>query len=70
MTKMPCQHCKKKCGIPLKCSFCPGEFCVRCRYMEVHKCPGIEEKKKKDLEVLQGRLKYEVQKQSTSFERC
>ena len=67
---MPCQHCKRKCGIPLKCAFCPGEFCMSCRHMDVHKCTGIEEKKKKDLEVLQGRLKYEVAKQSGSFERC
>ena len=67
---MPCQHCKRKCGIPLKCTFCPGEFCMSCRHLDVHKCPGIEEKNKKDLEVLHGRLKYSVLKQAGSFERC
>lgn len=66
---MPCAKCKKKCGVAIKCAFCPGEFCARCRHMEIHECPGIEHKKNIDRQRLQNQLKYDVVKQSGTFQR-
>ena len=50
---MSCQQCKKKCGVPMTCKYCNGEFCMKCFRLEQHNCIGIELKKKeqfKDLE--------------------
>ena len=46
---MPCERCKKKCGIPIDCKYCEGKFCPRCLHLEKHNCPGIEIKINKDL---------------------
>lgn len=49
---MACDCCKRK-GIPIKCAYCPGEFCVRHMPLDAHDCPGVSAKKdlqKKDLE--------------------
>ena len=46
---MPCQLCKKKCGVPIDCKHCSGSFCPRCLHLEKHGCPGLEKKVEKDL---------------------
>ena len=33
---MPCQRCKKKCGVPIDCKYCPGSFCPSCINMTKH----------------------------------
>lgn len=57
---MPCEFCKKKCGIPFDCPYCPGKFCMKCMRLEKHNCPGIEAKKEKDLQALREKLTYET----------
>lgn len=54
---MPCDACKKK-GIPMKCNYCPGQFCTKCIKLCAHKCPGESLKKEKDLEKLEKQLEY------------
>ena len=54
---MPCECCKKK-GIPMKCTYCPGQFCTKCLKLNVHKCPGESLKKEKELEKLEKQLEY------------
>jgi predicted nucleic acid binding AN1-type Zn finger protein len=56
---MPCQKCKKKCGVPMDCNYCNGQFCIKCFRLEVHDCPGQEEKIKKDRENLIKKLEYD-----------
>ncbi len=58
---MPCEYCKKK-GIPMKCNYCPGQFCIKCLKLDEHKCPGVSLKKEKDLENLEKRLEYAPQR--------
>lgn len=55
---MPCQNCKKKCGVPFKCKYCSGEFCIKCLKLEKHKCKGIEIKKIEQLKDLEKKLEY------------
>lgn len=56
---MACQHCKKKCGVPIHCLYCDGHFCPRCTHLERHGCRGIEIKKEKDLKELQKRTTFD-----------
>lgn len=58
MHQMPCQRCKKKCGVPIDCKYCDGSFCPRCTHLERHQCPGIEKKIKKDLTNLEKKVEY------------
>jgi hypothetical protein len=37
-----CLNCKKKCSMPITCVFCCKDFCIYCRYLEVHKCEKID----------------------------
>ena len=39
---MPCENCKKKCGIPIDCAYCDGKICPKCIQLEKHTCPGID----------------------------
>ena len=55
---MPCQLCKKKCGIPIDCLYCEGSFCTRCMHLERHDCPGIETKVKKEITNLDKNVEY------------
>lgn len=54
---MPCDCCKKK-GIPMKCNYCPGQFCTKCLKLDAHKCPGESLKKEKELGKLEKQLEY------------
>ena len=56
---MPCQRCKKKCGVPMNCKYCGGDFCMKCFRLEKHDCTGQEEKMRKDRENLTKRMAYE-----------
>ena len=56
--RMPCQKCKKKCGVPFKCKYCEGEFCIKCLRLEKHECVGIEMKKVEQLKNLEKKLEF------------
>ena len=56
---MPCQKCKKKCGVPMNCKHCKGQFCMNCFRLEKHDCPGQEEKLKIEKENLIKKLAYD-----------
>lgn len=51
MTK--CQKCLRKKGFALNCSECKGVFCTGCIQLELHECPGLVQKVKKDLMILE-----------------
>ena len=55
---MPCQKCKKKCGVPIDCLYCEGSYCPRCIHLERHECPGIKKKIEKDLYHLEKKNEY------------
>ena len=55
---MPCQNCKKKCGIPIDCLYCDGSFCASCTHLERHGCPGIEKKIKKEITNLEKNIEF------------
>ena len=42
---MPCQRCKKKCGVPIDCQYCEGSFCPSCINLSKHECQGADIKK-------------------------
>ena len=45
-----CQSCRKKSIIMTKCS-CENNFCLSCRYPDIHKCTfDFKEKARKSLE--------------------
>lgn len=56
---MPCQLCKKKCGVPIECKYCKGNFCPKCIRLETHDCIGIEKRRKEDRKTLEENLTYE-----------
>jgi predicted nucleic acid binding AN1-type Zn finger protein len=56
---MPCQLCKKKCGVPIECKHCSGNFCPRCLHLEKHGCSGLEKKVEKDLATLEEKTSYQ-----------
>lgn len=37
-----CQHCKKKCAMPMECKQCQIQLCVKCYRPEAHKCEKLE----------------------------
>ena len=43
----------------MDCNYCNGQFCIKCFRLEVHNCPGQEEKIKKERENLIKKLEYE-----------
>ena len=51
-----CLNCKKNCSMPIKCVFCCNDFCVYCRYLEVHKCEKIDASITKSINKLQKDL--------------
>ncbi len=55
---MPCQLCKKKCGVPIECLYCRGNFCPRCTHLEKHNCQGINIKKNKQLAELKNKTEF------------
>lgn len=55
---MACGRCKKK-GIPIKCAYCPGEYCVRCMPLEVHECEGVSLKKDLQKKNLEKKMAFE-----------
>lgn len=38
---MKCQHCGSDTGLPFRCPFCGGLFCVEHRLPEAHMCPNF-----------------------------
>ena len=44
---MPCQRCRKKCGVPIDCKYCEGSFCPSCIQLARHDCQGADIKKMK-----------------------
>ena len=55
---MPCQLCNKKCGVPIECLYCKGNFCPRCTHLEKHNCQGINIKINKQLEELKNKIEF------------
>jgi predicted nucleic acid binding AN1-type Zn finger protein len=55
---MPCRQCKKKCGVPMVCKYCNGEFCMKCFRLEQHNCIGVEMKKMEQLKDLEKKLDF------------
>jgi predicted nucleic acid binding AN1-type Zn finger protein len=53
-----CDNCKKKTPFPNQCPYCPGKFCIKCGHLELHKCPGIDIKKNKDLKNLEKKIEF------------
>ena len=58
-TDMPCDKCKKKCGVPMDCKYCEGQFCMKCFRLEVHDCQGVDIKKIKQSKELAEKLAFE-----------
>ena len=56
---MPCERCKKKCGVPIECLYCKGNFCPRCTHLERHECQGANIKKLKELQILKEKTAFE-----------
>ena len=56
---MACDRCKRK-GIPIKCAYCPGEYCVRCMPLEVHECEGVTLKKELQRKELEKKMAFEA----------
>ena len=56
---MPCQLCKKKCGVPIDCKYCGGSFCPSCLNLTKHDCQGADIKKLKQRKELKDKLAYE-----------
>lgn len=55
---MPCERCKRKCGVPIACLYCSGNFCPRCIHLETHACEGLDMKKTKQLNELAMKTMY------------
>jgi len=55
---MPCQKCKKKCGVPIDCLYCEGSYCPRCIHLPRHECPGIQKKIEKELNHLEKKVEF------------
>lgn len=55
---MPCQKCKKKCGVPIDCKYCTGKYCSGCIQLEKHDCQGCDVKKKLYLNNLEKQLAF------------
>ena len=43
----------------MDCKYCKGQFCMKCFRLEVHNCPGLEDKLKNDRENLSKKLAFE-----------
>lgn len=56
---MPCDLCRKKCGVPIECLYCQGNFCPRCTHLERHNCQGINIKKNKEIHNLKEKTMFE-----------
>lgn len=56
---MPCERCNKKCGVPIECLYCNGNFCPRCTHLERHECQGINIKKLKELDILREKTAFD-----------
>lgn len=56
---MVCGCCKRK-GIPIRCPYCPGEFCINHLQLEEHKCPGVANKQELHKKTLEKQLAFEA----------
>ncbi len=54
---MGCDKCRKK-GIPILCKYCSKSFCTRCIQLEIHKCDGLDDKRKLELSALSKAIDY------------
>lgn len=55
-TMEKCNCCNRK-KITIKCISCSANFCSGCIQLEIHKCPEIDMKIKKELEIISTRNK-------------
>ena len=53
---MKCISCKKKKGILLDCKYCKKEYCSKCIDIISHKCPNLDDCKKRKRDELKDRL--------------
>ena len=56
---MPCQRCRKKCGVPIDCQYCEGSFCPSCIHLPKHDCQGADIKKLKQRKELEENTAFE-----------
>ena len=56
---MPCDLCKKKCGVPIDCKYCGGSFCSSCINLTKHDCQGADIKKMKQRKELEEMMSFE-----------
>ena len=56
---MPCQRCRKKCGVPIDCKYCEGNFCPSCIQLARHDCQGADIKKMKQRKELEENIAFE-----------
>ena len=59
IVEMPCQRCKKKCGVPIDCNYCEGSFCPSCINLTKHDCQGADIKKMKQRQELKEQTAFE-----------
>jgi len=55
---MPCQRCRKKCGVPIDCNYCEGSFCPSCINLMKHDCQGADIKKMKQRKELKENIDF------------
>ena len=54
---MKCKFCKKKIGLlTFDCNYCNKSFCSKCRDVSSHKCPNIDDCKKRKRDELENKL--------------
>ena len=56
---MPCQRCRKKCGVPMDCKYCDGSFCPSCLNLTKHNCQGADIKKMEQRKELKDKIAFE-----------
>jgi predicted nucleic acid binding AN1-type Zn finger protein len=56
---MPCQRCRKKCGVPIECNYCTGSFCPGCIQLAKHDCQGADIKKMRQRKELEENTAFE-----------
>ena len=58
--KGACTLCNKRMGsVKMRCKYCEYDFCMSCRYPEIHKCTNISGMRMEKTTTLKNRLESE-----------